>query len=96
MSPLRPGQQALFGTIVEALQTADRSPAPDLALALHFGAEEISSRDPRIIGLSEGVRSAVRMLHKQNPEGLREAAEAAGEAVAFRIRAILGQDTEGA
>ncbi len=92
MSPLTQGQQGLFDTLVEALKAADDYPTPDLALAVHFGSEQAPSVNPRINSLSDHVRRSVLHLHQVNPEGFSQAVEAAGGAVAFRVRAILQQD----
>jgi len=94
MSPLTQGQQVLFDSLVQALETADNYPSPDFALAVHFGTEQVRSVDPRINSLSDQVRSDVLHLHRENPEGFRQAVQAAGRAVSFRVQAILGQDQE--
>ncbi|MDD4287248.1 MAG: hypothetical protein PHN33_02750 [Candidatus Peribacteraceae bacterium] len=91
MASLTPDQSGLFDTLVEALHTADDYPTPDLALAVHFGEEQAPSANPTINRLGERVRHSVLLLHSENPEGFRQAVEAAGEAVVFRVNAILGQ-----
>lgn len=91
MESLSTEQQRLLATLVTALDRADTYPTPDLALAVHFGTHECPSVDPRVNRVSESVRGAVTMLHRQNPEAFLQAVDGIGGSFAFRVNAILGR-----
>ncbi|MDD5103818.1 MAG: hypothetical protein PHX93_05480 [Candidatus Peribacteraceae bacterium] len=93
MAPLTSCQQKLFNILVEAVNVADHSTAPDFALATRFGPDQMpSSKD--INRVSGNVRSAVQFLHQRNPEGFREATEAQGGSFASMMDAIFEQTAD--
>jgi len=94
MESLSPEQQRLFETLVTALDRADTYPEPDLALAVHLGAEECPSTDERINRVSLHIRGAVNLLHRKNPEAFQAAVDAVGGSFAFRVNAILHPNAE--
>jgi len=89
--PLSKAEQDLFDQLVQVMEHADRSPTPDLALALHYG-EEAPSGCESVNRISDLARSAIQHLAEKNPDGLREAIAQASPSAAFRFNAILGVD----